>query len=88
MRQSRLWSGFNDSICDRDSGPVVQWIGRNFAEVAMQVRFLPGSQIEIQKAQNICAFCISKSYSPSTRSFNFCVVIGPIVPVWVILYFF
>jgi hypothetical protein len=25
-------------------GPVVQWIGRNFAEVAMQVRFLPGSQ--------------------------------------------
>ena len=24
-------------------GPVVQWIGRNFAEVAMQVRFLPGS---------------------------------------------
>ncbi len=27
-------------------GPVVQWIGRNFAEVAMQVRFLPGSHVE------------------------------------------
>ena len=27
----------------KNTGPVVQWIGRNFAEVMMQVRFLPGS---------------------------------------------
>lgn len=43
-------------------GPVVQWIGRNFAEVMMQVRFLPGShKVKRLKCFSLFTLCDGRS---------------------------